>query len=273
MLKGLGAFAPVVLLFGLLNSALASNSENSPLSTEPATETQPLPDMASITNTAEKKTTFFNYLRPIVDGINQKQAAERAWLKVMQANIKAGVTVSVTQQALLNELAQYYKVEAKVGTSLYFAQLFQRVDVIPVSLVLAQAANESAWGTSRFAVQGNNLFGQWCFSEGCGLVPEGREDGARHEVKVFDTISDSVAAYFRNLNTHYQYREFREIRSQYRNLGQPIDSTELAWGLMAYSSRGEAYIRELISMIEHNRLKNLDQPAFYAQNDIQIAID
>jgi Bax protein len=247
--------------------------DSDPSDDQTSLENAVLPEMAAISDVREKKSTFFQFLNPIVDAMNKKVQAERAWLKLIEVQINQGLTLELWQDSLLTELGRYYKVDEEPGSSEFFRSMYQRVDVIPASLVLAQAANESAWGTSRFAVEGNNLFGQWCFTTGCGLVPSGRDSTARHEVKVFDSVASSVAAYFRNLNTHYQYQELRTIRSEMRFLGLPIDSTYLAWGLEGYSIRGELYIRELIEMIKHNRLQNLDQPAYYAQNDVQIVID
>ena len=205
--------------------------------------------------------------------MNQKVQAERAWLKLIEAEIERDSNLKMWQKSLLEELANYYKVDEELGSGAFFREMYARVDIIPASLVLAQAANESAWGTSRFAVEGNNLFGQWCFTRGCGLVPSGRDSDAKHEVKVFESIADSVASYFRNLNTHHQYQTLRTIRAEIRWLKMPVDSTYLAWGLEGYSIRGEPYIRELIEMISHNRLQNFDQTAFYASNDIRIAFD
>jgi len=232
-----------------------------------------LPDMGSFKDVNEKKQTFFDFLQPIVAEMNQKIAAERAWLTVVEGRIDRGEPLDFWQINFLRVLAEYYKVDQEPGSKQFFSALYRRVDTLPTSLVLAQAANESAWGTSRFAVAGNNLFGQWCFIKGCGLVPSGRDSSARHEVKKFASIDASVAAYFRNLNTHQQYQPLRQIRTELRYLQLPIDSTFLVWGLEGYSIRGEPYIRELISMIDHNALQALDQPAFYAKNDIQLSFD
>jgi len=232
-----------------------------------------LPEMAAISDIRTKKDTFFSFLLPIAKKVNEQMQAERSWLKVIEKQIIAGVELQLWQSNLLEELGRHYKISDEMGSEGFFRKIFTRVDVIPVSLVLAQAANESAWGTSRFAVDGNNLFGQWCFVKGCGLVPAGRDDTAQHEVKVFDSVADSVIAYFRNINTHTQYRSLRTIRSELRHVGLPVDSLYLVWGLEGYSIRGEFYIRELIEMIRHNRLQKLDTPTFYASNEIQVKLD
>ena len=238
-----------------------------------AIEAIALPETAVITDVKTKKQTFFDFLAPIVSSVNRKIEAERAWLKVIEQEIRAGKSLTLWQQQLLSKLAVYYKVDHAVGSADFFHDMYRRVDTLPISLVLAQAANESAWGTSRFAVQGNNLFGQWCFVKGCGLVPAGRDANANYEVRVFASVADSVKSYFRNLNTHRQYQELRTIRSEFRTMQQPLDSTYLAWGLEGYSSRGVHYIRELINMIHQNRLQRRDQPAYYATKGITVALD
>jgi len=137
--------------------------------------------------------------------------------------------------------------------------LLLRVNTIPPSLVLAQAANESAWGTSRFAQEGNNLFGQWCFREGCGLVPEARGGSSRHEVRAFESPLESVESYMRNLNSHPRYRELRELREQQIEQQGYASGEILTEGLDGYSTRGQEYIDEIRNMIEHNKLNRFDQ--------------
>ena len=127
--------------------------------------------------------------------------------------------------------------------------------MIPNSLALVQAANESAWGTSRFARDANNYFGQWCFTRGCGLIPANRIEGAHHEVQRFSSPKESVASYLNNLNTHNAYAQLRSIRSNAVKNGEPITGYLLAAGLGKYSERGEAYIEEIRTMIRVNHLE------------------
>ncbi len=133
--------------------------------------------------------------------------------------------------------------------------------LVPASMALAQAAIESAWGRSRFAAEGNNYFGQWCFSAGCGIVPSRRPQGASHEVQVFDSLDEAVASYLRNINTHPAYTTVREARVEIRQREQPLDSLKLVEGLEKYSARGEDYIHELQQMIRYNNLKKFDHRA------------
>ena len=124
---------------------------------------------------------------------------------------------------------------------------------MPEWLALMQAANESAWGTSRFAREGNNFFGQWCFRKGCGIVPSRRAKGATHEVAAFKSPAESVRAYMHNLNTGKAYRYLRKIRTGLRRQGKPLTAEVLAAGLDHYSERGHAYVEDLRRMIRVNR--------------------
>lgn len=127
------------------------------------------------------------------------------------------------------------------------------MDIIPKELALMQAANESAWGTSRFARIGLNFFGQWCYTKGCGMIPKRRADEAEHEVRAFKSVRAAVKSYFRNINTHEAYRELRRVRAGLRAEKVPIEATALTAGLLSYSERGEDYVSELNDMIRHNR--------------------
>ena len=132
-----------------------------------------------------------------------------------------------------------------------------RLDEIPVSLAIAQAAKETGWGTSRFAQEGNALFGQWTWS-GEGLRPKEAEEGKGHKVMKFNVLQASVRAYQRNLNTHSTYREFRKARAELRDQDKPLDSLILAEGLNKYAETGEKYVDVLRKIIKQNDLKDFD---------------
>jgi Bax protein len=123
-------------------------------------------------------------------------------------------------------------------------------------MALAQAAKESGWGTSRFAANGNNFFGQWCFKQGCGLIPKARKASSSHEVAVFNSAKESVQAYMHNINTHQAYSELRSIRAKLHKTGKPFSGLDLIQGLNAYSERGIIYVKELSSLIKFNQLEN-----------------
>ena len=132
-----------------------------------------------------------------------------------------------------------------------------RMDEIPVSLALAQAAKETGWGTSRFAQEGNALFGQWTWS-GDGLKPKEADENEGHKVMKFNVLQASVRAYQRNLNTHKTYREFRLARAQLRDEGKPLDSFILAQFLDEYAETGQEYVKILRKIIDQNNLKDFD---------------
>lgn len=217
------------------------------------------PDFAAITDIDQRKDVFFDYMAPFVEYQNQQILSIRTQLDLLLNKVLAGETLSRHEISFITAQSRRYRVQPQRSFSAnHLRTLLRRIDIIPSSLVLAQAANESAWGTSRFAVEGNNYFGQWCYTPGCGLVPEQRGSDQTHEVQAFNSAADSVAAYFMNLNTFPSYQYLREMRQDMRQKGEPIDGKRLAEGLIKYSARGEAYIKELQSMIDYNGLEERD---------------
>jgi Bax protein len=218
-----------------------------------------VPDFAAIRDTKKKKETFFNFLQPFVDAKNAEVQEQRKVLLGIVQEMNNGTVPDIKDQYFIRELSRIYELPTdNVLDKAYLQRLLWRVDVIPPSLVLAQAASESAWGTSRFAQDGNNYFGQWCFARGCGFVPSRRRSTASHEVKTFSSVEAAVHAYFMNLNTFPSYQYLRVIRQQLRNKEQPIDGISLSEGLGSYSERGDAYIKDLRTMIYKNGLLNRD---------------
>ena len=132
-----------------------------------------------------------------------------------------------------------------------------RMDEIPVSLAIAQAAKETGWGTSRFAQEGNALFGQWTWS-GEGLKPKDADKDQGHKVMRFNVLQASVRAYQRNLNTHSSYKDFRQARAKLRDLGKDLDSLILVKYLGEYAEIGDKYIEVLQKIIKQNDLKDFD---------------
>ncbi len=213
-----------------------------------------IPAFSEIKDVKEKKRQFFNYLRPFIAKENNRIKYKRALLNTLVTNLKNESYHSSVNIKKLNKLAREFGLSEK-GILQNLEELKKRIDIIPSSLVLVQAANESAWGTSRFAVQANNLFGQWCYSKGCGIIPKKRNTGSHHEVRKYNSIEASVASYMRNLNSHRSYKELREIRANLRSSGRLISGIKLAQGLSKYSERGEHYVKELTQMIKQNRLE------------------
>jgi Bax protein len=227
--------------------------------TQPNELPSEVPDFAAIRDTKQKKETFFNFLQPFIDAKNAEVQAQREVLLGIIHKLDSGTAPDIRDQYFIRELSRVYALPTDdVLDKAYLQRLLWRVDVIPPSLVLAQAASESAWGTSRFAQDGYNFFGQWCFVRGCGFVPSSRRSTASHEVKSFHSIEEAVHAYFMNLNTFPSYQSLRVIRQQLRHKEKPIDGISLSEGLGNYSERGDAYIKELRTMIYRNDLLNRD---------------
>jgi Bax protein len=218
------------------------------------------PDFASISDIDEKKQQFFDFLQDYVRYENSLVSDLRLRLLSYAEIVGDGVPLSGRERQWVIDLAVIYGVEAQTTNDQGLVkELLLSVDVIPASLVLAQAANESAWGTSRFALEGNNIFGQWCFVEGCGIIPKRRIEGATHEVKSFASIEAAIEGYFLNINSHNLYVDFREERARLRRLGLSLNSIELAEGLENYSQRGANYIDEVQTLIYQNNLRRRDR--------------
>lgn len=215
-----------------------------------------LPDFAAITDIREKKRAFFDFIRPGIISANRKIAIDRQFLLDTAQQLHSGVQwqdIPSHQLKRIATISSAYRMQTLVDTKASLNKLLHRVDTIPKELVMVQAANESGWGTSRFATRGLNFFGQWCFSKGCGLVPSSRNIDANHEVKVFESVDESIASYLNNLNTHPAYEHLRQIRAELRDNKLPVKAEFLAPGLLNYSERQQDYVVELLQMLRHNK--------------------
>ncbi|MCF7822026.1 MAG: glucosaminidase domain-containing protein [Mariprofundaceae bacterium] len=208
------------------------------------------PDFTAFKNIKEKKKAFFEFMHAYVAMENAALLKDRERLLALRSTPAGSLSGKDTKW--LKRMAKNYRTELPLVDAKAWGPLLRRVDVVPSPLVLAQSANESSWGTSRFARQGHNFFGQWCFTKGCGIVPGRRDNGSRHEVAVFKSARDSVRAYLKNINTGRVYSELRKIRARQRANGEALDAIALAGGLSQYSKRGEAYVKEIRSMIRTN---------------------
>ncbi|CCN49685.1 putative Bax protein [Vibrio nigripulchritudo MADA3029] len=225
---------------------------------KPLPEMGATPDFAAIGNVGKKKTAFFGFLSPAIAIENHRIQQERDFLSSM-LEAESTTRQNPDNLAKAEKLAKAYRyaTPSEGITQSWIQAMLLRVNVLPPALVLTQAANESAWGTSRFATQANNYFGQWCYRAGCGLVPLRRTEGATHEVAKFNSAQESVAAYFMNVNRNRAYAELRTIRAELEQTGQDLKSEKtalaLTQGLSHYSERGQAYVDELQAMIRHNK--------------------
>jgi Bax protein len=210
--------------------------------------------MRKIQQPAERKQVFLRMMLPLVLKANEGVRAERNRLIQIKLAQEKGTVISDSDRVYLKNMARRYGVR-KPNIDL----LLVRVDILPVSIALAQSAVESGWGTSRFVLEGNAPFGQWTTASFKGLVPKGRTDGKTHKIRAFDDLYESVRSYIHNLNTHRAYRRFRVMRETMRTSGPGLDSMALISSLNSYSEKGDAYVTLLKNIIVVNQLEPLDR--------------
>lgn len=218
-------------------------------------------DLPHISIPKERKVVFIKTTLPLVLYANELIQLDRQRILRLRDIILFGGVLDESQERWLHEMVERYDLEDldDGGMSLsLLAALLHRVDIVPPSLALAQAAEESGWGTSRFAREGNALFGQRVFFNKPGIVPKQRDDGETHRVRAFEHLIDAVRAYIFNLNTHDAYGGLRAMRAAMRAAGQDPDSERLADTLTKYSERREAYVDSIRTIIRVNKLKLLD---------------
>ncbi|WP_372075911.1 glucosaminidase domain-containing protein [Vibrio amylolyticus] len=250
-----------------LGSDRNANPETSPVETSNDTQRvveveakkiSNAPDFSAITDVQEKKTTFFEYLKPGVARENERIIKERGRLELIQSRFSTG-ELTDEDKSYAERLANLYHIEVSAEgiSSKWIDDMLRRVDVLPEALVLTQAAKESGWGTSRFATEANNYFGQWCYSAGCGVIPQQRQEGMTHEVAKFSSVQESIHRYFMNVNRNRAYQELRDIRHELHVNNQDLlnneAAIELANGLIRYSERGQPYVDEIQNMIRFNQ--------------------
>ena len=206
-------------------------------------------DLKTLGDTKTKRELFIKIVLPLILYENEKIIDDRKRLfKILGKNFN-----SPGEKVWLNRRFKEYKIEDKD-----FAELKMRMDIIPVSIALAQAANESGWGTSRFALEGNALFGQWTWSKK-GISPKNKDPDQNHKILQFQILKASVRAYKNNLNTHNAYKEFREVRAKLRQSGTNITGLALIKYLKNYAAIGEKYTEIIKGIIEHNSLTDFDK--------------
>ena len=205
-------------------------------------------EIKMIENTKKRKEFFIQIVLPLIlqENNNIRLDRKRLFGIINKSNN------SDLEKKWLNKKYKQYGIPSKDLSTLKV-----RMDEIPVSLALAQAAKETGWGTSRFAQEGNALFGQWTWS-GEGLKPKEADENEGHKVMKFNVLQASVRAYQRNINTHKTYREFRLARAQLRDEGKPLDSIILSKYLDEYAETGKEYVKILRKIIEQNNLKDFD---------------
>ena len=206
-------------------------------------------DLKTLGDTKKKRELFIKIILPLILDENNKITEDRKKLfKILSKNFN-----TVGERVWLKRRFKEYKIEDQD-----LAKLKMRMDIVPVSIAIAQAANESGWGTSRFALEGNALFGQWTWSKK-GITPKNKDPNQTHKILQFQILKASVRAYKNNLNTHNAYKEFREVRAQLRQEGKLIIGLDLTKYLKNYAGIGEKYVSILESIIENNSLTDFDK--------------
>lgn len=212
------------------------------------------PDLEEVPSVAERKRLFFKSVLPLVVMVNEVISAKRQRILEIRSLMDSGRQVSDRDRRWLETMCERYNVADEDLDALLL-----RVDIVPPSLALAQAAKESGWGTSRFAVTGNAIFGQRTW-DGGGLVPAERVDGETHQVRAFGSLMDSVWSYVHNLNSHAAYDAFRRERAAGRaEQGGTVEGYRLAGTLENYAETGASYVDALRSIIRVNKLRVLDR--------------
>ena len=222
---------------------------------------------------ADKKRLFFRLIAPVVLRINEIILEDRDRAKELTERLAEGQSVRPEDQAWLTELAAKYKVLESTGKRLNsdaFAELLMRVDIVPASLSLAQAASESGWGTSRFAAEGNSLFGQWTWGKGLKPTEQRTSKLGDYRVAAFDSTAQAAYSYALNLNTARAYRGLRLKRADLRRQSLRISGTVLAETLVNYSERGQAYVDDLKALMRENRLDDADDASLRHMTVIHI---
>ena len=206
-------------------------------------------DLKTLGDTKKKRELFIKIVLPLILSENSKITEDRKKLfKILGKNFN-----TVGERVWLKRRFKEYKIDDRD-----LSKLKMRMDIIPVSIALAQAANESGWGTSRFALEGNALFGQWTWSKK-GISPKNKDPDQSHKILQFQVLKASVKAYKNNLNTHNAYKEFREVRAQLRQENKQIIGLDLIKYLKAYAAIGERYVLIIEDIIEKNSLTDFDK--------------
>ncbi len=205
-------------------------------------------EIKMIEDTIKRKELFIQIVLPLILKENNNIRIDRKTLfSIINKNNNSDL-----EKKWLEKKYKQYGIKSKD-----LSELKVRMDEVPVSLAIAQAAKETGWGTSRFAQEGNALFGQWTWS-GEGLKPKDADVNKGHKVMKFNVLQASVRAYKRNLNTHSTYKDFRKARAELRDLGKPLDGLKLSEHLDKYAETGAKYVAVLKKIIIQNKLKDFD---------------
>ena len=210
-------------------------------------------DLKDIREARIRKTIFFKTVLPLILQVNEEILRDRRRLWGLHFQRGLGLKFGPADRLWLMVMADRYKLKNAT-----IDNLLKRVDIVPPSMALAQAAEESGWGTSRFVREGNAVFGQWTFSKTGNLEPARRDEDKSPRSRAFPSLLESVRAYAHNLNTHAAYRNMRKVRRGFRLKGAPLEGLLMVGDLKSYSQRGEKYVETIRVLIEANNLQRFD---------------
>jgi len=222
-------------------------------------------DILDVTQVQLRKKVFLSVTLPLILKANEEILARRSRLQQIMSVQDLEATLSPSDTNWIAQLTELYG--SKPGD---LNDLLERVDVIPVSLALAQSIEESGWGTSRFAREGNALFGQRVWSAGNGIVPHEREGGMLYEVKAFDALYQSIYSYIHNLNSHKAYEGMRFERARLKSENGFVSGYALSGTLQSYSERGADYIDALRALMRVNKLSQFENTQLVPEQVAQI---
>lgn len=211
------------------------------------------PDLEAIESVDERKQLFIKAVLPMILRVNEELESDRRRLQSLAEAVKRGDALKFADQLWLD--TQYERYEVEPGR---IEELLSCIDIIPPSLAIAQAAEESGWGTSRFAREGNALFGQYTDPDGPGIEPMSEEAAGRYRIRSYDSLYETVRSYALNLNHHKAYQKFRSLRAELRSAAAPLDGDALAGTLTRYSERGKAYVKTIRVIMKENGLRHFD---------------
>ena len=215
-----------------------------------------------IKNTKKSKAYFFDYIYKLNEQENMRILADREFVKsILSGNILA-INFEAPAFKRLLEIKKRYRIKSLYSLENYL----RKIDIVPPAMAIAQAAVESGWGRSRFIKEANNIFGHWTYNPSIGMMPENRDEGATHFIRIFKTLQDSISAYMLNLNRNRAYKEFQNKRYELREQGIKPDGLKLSQTMLNYSGIGHDYLGILKNVIEKNKLLEFDKKFYNKLN-------
>ncbi|MEN8717805.1 MAG: glucosaminidase domain-containing protein [Sulfurovum sp.] len=241
------------------NNHLIKEEKEVHIKGQPALENGGLPkEYYEITSTSKAKKYFFDYLYKLIEKENIAILNERKIVLEFSKQNLLNFNFSSPNFKKYQRILKKYKVKYLYDTS----NILKKVDIVPPSQAIAQAAVESGWGKSRFIKEANNIFGHWTYTPDIGLMPLQRDDDAKHFIRIFPSLQASVSAYMLNLNRNAAYKEFQNKRFELRRENKPLSGRILSQTMLKYSGIGHNYLEILDTVIQSNGLNRFDTKFF-----------